>query len=139
MMSAKLKNFNNFVERHLMNKNAAPVIVNVPKVNFNQDEIALLNNLIDQGFVNSDYYRKKYQTDMSDEEVYYDFIKNSSFNARSYSDKLDTIGYLLSYPDIAMSGVSPVVHYAVHGCNEFRPVIRFPHRGFVLIDSLKSG
>lgn len=73
-----------------------------------------------ENFIDPEYYRARYRHKISNEDVLRHFVCRSSFDGRSYSGRIDSIGYLMSNPDIVSSGVSPTQHYAFYGNEEKR-------------------
>lgn len=81
-----------------------------------------LKRLLSTGYIDADYYRSRYGDELSDKDVVSHFLKRSTYDGRSYSDKFDAIGYLRSNPDVIAAEYSPLWHYAAKGEEEGRGV-----------------
>jgi len=77
-----------------------------------------------EGYIDANYYRNKYCKHLTDEQVLHAYLDCSWFDARNYSEKVDSIGYLMTFQDIRKGGVSPTSHYCLDGKQENRTVTR---------------
>jgi FMN phosphatase YigB (HAD superfamily)/tetratricopeptide (TPR) repeat protein len=77
---------------------------------------------LEAGLLDSNYYRKRYFANKTDYEIWDEFLRAGAFNGRSYSDKLDSMAYLQSNPDIAETEQNPVMHWHHFGQTEGRGI-----------------
>ncbi|MDH6269403.1 FMN phosphatase YigB (HAD superfamily) [Rhizobium sp. SG_E_25_P2] len=85
-----------------------------------------VSTLLDEGFLDPAFFRRRYNLSLSDEEVLDHFKWNSSGDARSYSAKMNVRAYLDAYPDVEESGVSPILHYIRHGRKNGYDIVAHP-------------
>ena len=75
--------------------------------------------IMESGLFNSEYYRKKYHTDLqpleTTREALENFITEGGIQGRWPSPEFDSQYYIDNYQEVAMSGMNPLVHYMLFG------------------------
>ena len=78
------------------------------------------------GMFDHDWYKSQYSIEGGEDRCIVHFLLAGAWSGLSPSKEFDVTFYLLHHPDVAESGMNPLVHYIKHGRSEMREIRPVP-------------